>query len=122
MYAEALYLECVKDQAAGTRYLVGVRANIKNDSPIIGTYGVNDTPRSQDRYYKGSNMLMTMRAVVNNDARWRNTLRGLNATFWHQTVSASDIRDFMSKETGTDLSRIFTQYQDCLLYTSDAAD
>ena len=52
MYAEAVYLECVKDRAAATRYLVGVRGNIKNDSPIIGTYGVNDTPRSQDRYWR----------------------------------------------------------------------
>jgi aminopeptidase N len=112
MYAEALYLECVKDRAAGTRYLVGVRGNIKNDTPIIGTYGVNDTPRSQDRYYKGSNMLMTMRAVVDNDTRWLSTLRGLNSTFWHQTVTAKDIRDYMSKGTGTDLSRIFTQYQE----------
>ncbi len=112
MYAEALYLECVKDQDAGTRYLVGVRSNIKNDSPIIGTYGVNDTPRSQDRYYKGSNMLMTIRAVVDNDARWLSTFRGLNATFWHQTVTAKQIRDYMSKETKTDLSKIFTQYQE----------
>jgi len=112
MYAEAIYLECVKDKDSGTRYLVGVRSNIKNDTPIIGTYGVNDTPRSQDRYYKGSNMLMTIRAVVDNDARWLSTLRGLNATFWHQTVTAKQIRDYMSKETKTDLSKIFTQYQE----------
>jgi aminopeptidase N len=112
MYAEALYLECVKDQAAGQRYLVGVRNNIKNDSPIIGTYGVNDTPRSQDRYYKGSNMLMTIRAVVDNDARWLSTLRGLNSTFWHQTVTAKQIRDYINTGTGVDLSRIFTQYQE----------
>ena len=112
MYAEALYLECVKDQAAGQRYLVGVRSNIKNDSPITGTYGVNDTPRSQDRYYKGSNMLMTIRAVVDNDARWLSTLRGLNSTFWHQTVTAKQIRDYINTGTGVDLSRIFTQYQE----------
>jgi aminopeptidase N len=112
MYAEALYLECVKNQAAGQRYLVGVRSNIKNDSPIIGTYGVNDTPRSQDRYYKGSNMLMTIRAVVDNDARWLSTLRGLNSTFWHQTVTAKQIRDYINTGTGVDLSRIFTQYQE----------
>jgi aminopeptidase N len=112
MYAEALYLECVKDRASGTKYLVGARKNIKNDTPIIGTYGVNDTPRSQDRYYKGSNMLMTMRAVVDNDARWLATLRGLNSTFWHQTVTAKQIRDYMSKETHTDLSKIFAQYQE----------
>ena len=112
MYSEALWLECQKGKAAAERYLVGVRRMIRNDMPIIGTYGVNDTPRSQDRYPKGANMLMTMRAVVDNDGRWLATLRGLNSTFAHQTVTAKDIRDYMSKSTRTDLSRIFVQYQE----------
>jgi aminopeptidase N len=112
MYAEALYLECTKDRAAGDRYLVGVRKMIKNDEPIIGTYGVNDVPRSQDRYFKGANMLMTMRAVVADDAKWLATLRGLNSTFWHQTVTAKQVRDYMSATTGTDLQKIFVQYQE----------
>ena len=60
---------------------MGVRRMIRNDMPIIGTYGVNDTPRSQDRYPKGANMLMTMRAVVNEDAKCLAMLRVLNATF-----------------------------------------
>ena len=112
MYAEALYLECQKSREAGERYMVGVRANIKNDMPIVGTYGVNDTPRSQDRYYKGANMLMTIRAAVNDDAKWLNTLRGLNKQFWHQTVTGAQVRDFMSRSTGVDLGRIFAQYQE----------
>ncbi len=109
-YAEALWLECTKGRAAAERYVIGLRARIKNDVPIIGTYGVNDTPRSQDRYPKGANMLMTMRAVVNDDARWLATLRGLNEKFGHQTVTASQIRDYMSTATGTDLSKVFAQY------------
>ncbi len=110
MYAEGLYTECQQGKEAGEKYLIGIRSNIRNDMPIIGTYGVHDTPSSQDRYYKGSNMLMTMRAVVNDDARWLRTLRGLNATFWHQTVTAAQVRDYMSKATGVDLGRIFRQY------------
>ena len=113
MYAEALYLECTRGQEAGERYLVGLRSSmIKNDMPIIGTYGVNDVPSSQDRYPKGANMLMTMRAVVNDDAKWLATLRGLNSTFRHQTVTAKQIRDYMSTTTGVDLTRIFVQYQE----------
>jgi aminopeptidase N len=112
MYAEALYLECVKDRAAAERYLVGVRKMIRNDMPIIGAYGVNNVPRSQDRYPKGANMLMTMRAVVNDDAKWLATLVGLNQTFRHQTVTAKQIRDYMNKSTGVDLTRIFVQYQE----------
>jgi aminopeptidase N len=105
-----LYLECTKDKEAGGRYLVGVRNMIKNDVPIIGTYGVNDVPRSQDRYPKGANMLMTMRAVVDDDARWLVTLQGLNATFWHQTVTAQQVQEYMSTTTGTDLQKMFEQY------------
>ena len=85
---------------------------IRNDMPIIGTYGVYNVPRSQDRYPKGANMLMTMRAVVNDDARWLATLRGVQSTFRHQTVTARQIRDYMSDHTGTDLQRIFVQYQE----------
>jgi aminopeptidase N len=57
-------------------------------------------------------MLMTMRAVVNDDDKWLATLRGIQRTFRHQTVTAADIRNYMSKHTGTDLSKIFVQYQE----------
>ncbi len=115
MYAEALYLECTKGKDAADTYVAGLRSSmIKNDTPIIGTYGVQDVPRSQDRYPKGANMLMTMRAVVANDTTWLATLRGLNQTFWHQTVTAKQIRDHMSTSTGVDLSKIFVQYQETI--------
>jgi aminopeptidase N len=112
MYAEGLYLECVKDRAAEDRYFVGVRRMIRNDEPIIGTYGVYNVPRSQDRYPKGANMLMTMRAVVDDDAKWAATLLGLQSTFGHRTVTAQDIRDYMGRHTGVDLQKIFVQYQE----------
>ena len=128
MYAEALYLECTKDKAAGDRYLLGVRQTmIRNDMPIIGTYGVYDVPRSQDRYPKGANMLMTMRAVVNDDAKWAATLRGVQSTFRHQTVTAAQIRDYMSEHTGVNLQKIFVQYQETTMipqleYRSDGTN
>ncbi len=127
MYAEALYLECTKDKAAGDRYLEGVRQTmVRNDEPIIGTYGVQNVPRSQDRYPKGANMLMTMRAVVNDDAKWLATLRGLQSTFRHQTVTAKQVRDYMSEHTGVDLQKIFVQYQETTMipkleYRSDGS-
>ena len=110
MYAEGLYTECQQGKEAGERYLVGLRARIKNDVPIVGHYGVNHTPRSQDRYYKGSNMLLTIRQVVDNDSTWRSLLRGLNQTFRHQTVSGRQVEDYISRQAGVDLSRIFAQY------------
>jgi aminopeptidase N len=110
MYAEGLYTECQQGREAGERYLVGLRARIKNDVPIVGQYGVNHTPKSQDRYYKGSNMLLTIRQVVDNDSTWRSILRGLNATFRRQTVTGRQVQDYISKQAGIDLSRIFAQY------------
>ena len=108
-YAEGLYTECTEGPAAGAEYIIGSRANIANKSPILGIFGVNEEG-SGDMYYKGGSMLHTMRQVVNDDAKWRATLRGANQTFWHQTISGQQLRDYFSKSTGVDLSRIFTQY------------
>jgi len=110
MYAEVLYSEFQQGKDAATQYVVGLRPRIKNDIPIIGHYGVDDTPNSQDRYYKGANLLHTIRQVVNDDGKWRKVLRGLNATFWHQTVTERAVEDYMSKQAGVDLSEIFAQY------------
>jgi aminopeptidase N len=110
MYAEGLYTECQQGPAAATRYFVGLRERIRNDLPIIGHYGVDDVPPSQDRYYKGSNLLHTVRQIVNDDARWRRILRGANARFWHQTVWGAQVIDYISAEAGVDLHSVFAQY------------
>ena len=110
MYAEGLYTECQQGKDAGERYLVGLRARIKNDMPIVGHYGVSNTPKSQDRYYKGANMLLTIRQVINDDAKWRDILRGLNHTFRHQTVWGRQVQDYISEQSGVGLSKIFEQY------------
>jgi aminopeptidase N len=110
MYAEGLYTECQQGREAGERYLVGLRGGIKNDVPIVGQYGVNHTPKSQDRYYKGSNMLLTIRQVVDNDSTWRAILRGLNQTFRHQTVTGRQVEDYISAQAGVGLRTVFAQY------------
>jgi aminopeptidase N len=108
-YAEGLYTECRLGRTAGAAYTIGTRVGIRNDRPIIPAYGVNATG-SGDMYPKGGNMLHTIRQIVDDDARWRDILRGLNHTFWHQTVSARQVEDYMSREAGVDLSRVFEQY------------
>ena len=108
-YAENLYTECQDGKAAGAAYVIGTRRAIRNDAPIIGTYGVNDEG-SGDMYYKGGNMLHTIRQLVNDDEKWRGVLRGLNRTFWHQTVTSAQIEHYMSAHTGLDLSKVFQQY------------
>ncbi len=108
-YAENLFVECEQDPAAGATYVIGTRAGIRNDVPVVGTFGVA-REGSGDMYSKGGNMLHTMRQIVGDDARWRQTLRGLQARFRHQTVSGADVRRAMSELTGVDLSAVFEQY------------
>ena len=61
-------------------------------------------------YYKGANMLHTLRQVLNNDEKWREILRGLNATFYHQTVTTQQIESYLSEKIGRDLTPVFNQY------------
>jgi hypothetical protein len=108
-YAENLYQECLTNKADGAKYTIGQRAIIRNDAPIIGHFGVN-AEGSGDMYDKGGAMLHTMRQIVNDDAKWRATLRGLNRTFWHQTVSGRQIEEYINASTGINFDKVFTQY------------
>jgi len=108
-YAESLYEECQSGKEAGARYVIGVRANVKNDAPIVAEYGLN-REGSGDMYYKGGNMLHTIRQIIGDDEKWRSILRGLNKTFWHQTVTGAQVEQYISKQAGIDLSKVFAQY------------
>src|SRR5206468_6124380 len=44
------------------------------------------------------------------DEKWRSILRGLNKTFWHQTVTGAQIESYISTQAGVDLSKVFAQY------------
>lgn len=108
-YAENLYAECKSGKQVGANYVIGTRDGIRNDRPIIPAYGVN-AQGSGDMYPKGGNMLHTIRQIVDDDEKWRGILRGLNATFWHQTVMGSEIEAYISRESGRDLTKVFDQY------------
>lgn len=108
-YSESLFLEYHYGKEAGAEYVIGTRMNILNDRPIIGEYNLN-YEGSGDMYYKGANMLHTIRNVVNDDVKWRRILRGLNADFFHQTVSTQQVEIYMSEKSGIDLSPVFDQY------------
>jgi aminopeptidase N len=77
--------------------------------PIVASYGVN-AEGSGDMYYKGGNMLHTIRQLVDDDRRWRDLLRGLNRVFRYATVDGVDIEAYMTRESGIDLSKVFDQY------------
>ena len=55
-------------------------------------------------------MLHTIRHIINDDAKWLSIMRGLNADFWHQTVTTNQIETYISKKAGMDFSKVFDQY------------
>ncbi|GMN09245.1 M1 family metallopeptidase [Croceitalea sp. MTPC9] len=108
-YSENLYLDYHFGKEAAADYVIGTRANIRNDKPIIGRYNLNKRG-SGDMYYKGANILHTLRQLIEDDEKWRQILRGLNEEFYYQTVTTKQIEDYISKETKKDLSAFFEQY------------
>ena len=108
-YAETLFTEYYYGKQAANEYIIGLRKKIENDKPIVGPYGVN-AEGSVDMYYKGANMIHTIRQVINDDEKFRMILRGLNKTFSHKTVTGKQVEEYISKNAGIDISKIFDQY------------
>ncbi|WP_185204730.1 M1 family metallopeptidase [Chryseobacterium sp. C3] len=109
MYSEVLFTEKYMDKKSADIYAQGIRNGIQNDVPIIGKYGVRNEG-SGDMYPKGASMLHTIRQVINNDAKFREILRGINKDFYHQTVTTEQIENYISKKSGIDFSSVFNQY------------
>ena len=108
-YSENLFVEYHFGKKDAEDYVVGTRRGIRNDRPVIGTYNSNRSG-SGDMYPKGGNMLHTIRHIINDDVKWLSILRGLNADFWHQTVTTQQIEAYITKKAGIDLSKVFDQY------------
>jgi len=108
-YSENLYLDYHFGKEASADYVIGTRKNIRNNRPVIGQYDVN-YPGSGDMYYKGANMLHTLRQLLEDDEKWRSILRGLNTEFYHQTVTTQQIEAYISAQSGIDLQQFFDQY------------
>jgi aminopeptidase N len=51
-----------------------------------------------------------LRTIVNDDELWRNTLRGLNRDFYHQTVTSKQVENYIIKALDMELSGFFEQY------------
>lgn len=108
-YSENLFLDYHFGTMAAEDYVIGLRKNIRNNIPIIGPYGVNQEG-SGDMYFKGANMLHTIRQLVGDDVKWREVLRGINKDFYHQTVTSAQIEKYLVDQTGIELGSIFDEY------------
>jgi len=108
-YSENLFLDYHFGTEASNAYVTGTRKKILNDKPIIGNYDVNNSG-SSDMYYKGANMLHTLRQIIDNDEKWRSILVGLNKDFYHQTVTTKQIENYIDQFFKIDLKPFFDQY------------
>ncbi len=108
-YSETLFTEYYYGKEAGNDYCYGIRKNIANDKPIIGVYRVNNAG-SVDMYYKAANMIHSIRNALNDDEKFRQILRGINQTFYHQTVTTQQIENYLIEQSGLDLQKAFDQY------------
>lgn len=108
-YSEVLFVESTENKAAANEYVIGLQKGIRNDVPVIGPYGVN-REGSGDMYPKGANLISIIRQLINNDIKFREILRGLNKTFYHKTVTTAEVENYISKQSGLKLDKIFDQY------------
>lgn len=108
-YSENLFLDYHYGRKASSEYVIGLRKRIRNDSPIIGIYNVHQEG-SSDMYYKGANILHTLRQLIEDDKLWRAILTGLNQDFYHQTVTSQQVENYLSVKSKKDLSAFFNQY------------
>jgi aminopeptidase N len=108
-YSETLYTECQFGRQAADEYNYGLRKNIQNKTPIIGTYNVQNQG-SGDMYFKGSAMIHSIRHAMNNDKKFKDMLRGLNSSFYHGIATTTSLQKQMEKFTGFSLKSIFEQY------------
>ncbi|MAJ36435.1 MAG: peptidase M1 [Flavobacteriaceae bacterium] len=109
-YSESLYLDYHFGKKAAQEYVRGTRRYIENKGPIIGWYGVNQPSKGNDKYYKGSNVIHTLRQWIDDDKKFRMLLRGLNTEFYHSTVTTSEIEDYITEFTELPLKVFFNQY------------
>ena len=106
-YAEVLSYENFYGPEAARKYLQ--KQVPENKEPIIGIHGVNDFHEG-DMYPKGARMISSLRTAINNDSLFFSLLKGIQSHFKYQSVTTSDIVNYINKETGTDYTYLFDQY------------
>lgn len=107
-YSEVMYVEYQFGKEAADAYVQGLRPMIQNRSKIIGTYGTN-TSGSVDMYYKGANILHTLRQLMG-DESFKKMIKDMNQKFYHQVVTSAEIEKYIADFAGKNLEAFFNQY------------
>lgn len=108
-YSESVFVECQFGYEKAQLYLNGQKKSVANDKPIQGNYGVNNHG-SVDMYYKGAQLLNTLRHIVNDDQKWWKILLKYSETYRHKIIDTETVVAFFNTEIGTNLTPIFDQY------------
>ena len=108
-YSETVYVECRFGYDEAMKYINGEGSGAQNKKPVIGIFGVNKEG-STDMYYKGALMLNTMRHIVNDDDKWWKIILDYSEHFKKQVIETQDVITFFNKETGMNLTPVFSQY------------
>ena len=108
-YSEALYVECLYGYDQMLEYVNNQKRFIRNNSPIVGHYHVNDKG-SGDMYHKGSVMLHTLRTLIENDELWFELIKEISEKFQYETLDAQEIMNYIMERTSYDLTDFFSQY------------
>lgn len=108
-YAESVYIECQFGKEKAIQYINGQKKLVENKAPLLGEYGVNNDG-SSDMYYKGSQMLNTLRNSLDDDEKWWSIMRKFATNYRHKIIESNDVILFFSKEFDFDLKPFFDQY------------
>lgn len=108
-YSESIYVECMYGAETAKKYVMAQKPRVKNISPMMGVYGVNDEGDG-DMYLKGSVVLNSLRTLIGQDSLWFGILRGIQKEFGLKTIAKSDIVNYINKKTGKDYNYFFDQY------------
>ncbi|MBI3142809.1 MAG: M1 family metallopeptidase [Bacteroidetes bacterium] len=112
-YTEALYVEYMHGLDTAIAYLNGHKKKVLDLYPIRGPYHVNfNEYGTADMYYKGANMLHTLRVLLENDSLWFGMLRQMQEIWAYKTIDSKTLIDFINQKTGKDFQDFFTQYLD----------
>jgi aminopeptidase N len=108
-YAEVIYIESVFGKEKALEYLFGTRRLIKNSEPLEQATGKCHNANA-DNYAKGAQVVHTIRTLLDDDAKFKQLMRKMNDTFYHQVVTGPQMETFISKYTGLNLEQVFNQY------------
>lgn len=108
-YSELVYIECQFGYEKAMKYAKGLKLNVRNDRPIIGTCCVNNEG-SGDMYPKGALLLNTLRHVINNDELWWKIILKYSETYRHKIIDTPTVIAFFNQESSMNLTSIFNQY------------